>query len=148
MTPELKRKSEEIVLEALGRAPRERAAYVAQACGGDIELQTTAEWLLASQDETIGLLAQGAVAKGPAGPADSPLAPGDMVAHYQVVRELGRGGMGLVFEGQDQRLGRPVAIKLLTDSFASEPSRVQRFEREARVVSALNHPNIITIHEI
>ena len=61
---------------------------------------------------------------------------------------LGKGGMGEVYLGEDKRLGRKVAIKLLPARFTTDTGRVRRFEQEARAASALNHPNIITIHEI
>lgn len=68
--------------------------------------------------------------------------------HYQLVRLLGRGGMSEVFLAEDDRLGRPVAIKFLNPEFRRQPERMRRFHREARAASALNHPNILTIHDI
>src|SRR5687768_11795395 len=72
----------------------------------------------------------------------------EIVRHYRIVRLLGRGGMGEVYLGEDTRLHRMVALKVLAPDFAREPRRVQRFLREAHAVSALNHPNIAVIHEI
>lgn len=71
-----------------------------------------------------------------------------MLAHYQVLVEIGRGGMGRVYLAQDTRLGRRVALKLLSRHSTHDPERVRRFQQEARAASALNHPNILTIHEI
>jgi serine/threonine-protein kinase len=70
----------------------------------------------------------------------------DRVGSYQVVRELGRGGMGVVYLAVDERLGREVAIKALPEHLADEPDRLVRFQREARVLASLNHPNIAGIH--
>ena len=76
------------------------------------------------------------------------LAPGTRVVPYAVLTPLGAGGMGEVFRARDTRLGREVAIKILPSAFAFEPGRLRRFEQEARAVSALNHPNILTIHDL
>src|SRR5262245_41253342 len=73
---------------------------------------------------------------------------GFQIAHYQVERAIGRGGMGDVYLAKDLRLGRPVAIKLLRADYQPTEERVQRIHQEARVVCALNHPNIVTIYEI
>jgi serine/threonine protein kinase len=69
-------------------------------------------------------------------------------AHYRLIRMIGRGGMSEVFLAEDKRLGRSVAIKFLNSEFRSDPDRMRRFNREARAASALNHPNILTIHDI
>src|SRR5581483_10281899 len=70
------------------------------------------------------------------------------VLHYQLLEKLGAGGMGEIYKAQDTRLNRSVAIKVLPASFSSEPERQRRFIQEAQAASALNHPNIITIHDI
>ena len=72
--------------------------------------------------------------------------PGQSVGPYTVSRELGRGGMGVVYLAQDTRLGRQVAIKALPEHLAADPDRLARFQREARVLASLNHPNIAGIH--
>ena len=83
----------------------------------------------------------------PAASADRSL-PGKKVLHYRVLSLLGGGGMGLVYKAEDLKLDRPVALKFLPDELATDPVTLQRFEREARTASSLNHPNICTIHAV
>ena len=74
--------------------------------------------------------------------------PGDRIAHFEILGLVGRGGMGEVYQARDPRLGRDVAIKVLPARFASDPDRLRRFELEARAVAALDHPNILAIHDV
>src|SRR5579864_3526063 len=75
-----------------------------------------------------------------------PILPGRRLGPYEVLAAIGAGGMGEVYQAHDTKLGREVAIKVLPEAFAHDPERLSRFQREAKMLAALNHPNIATIH--
>src|SRR5512139_2395085 len=77
-----------------------------------------------------------------------PLTPGSRLGPYEILAPLGAGGMGEVYRARDTRRGRDVALKVLSDAVARDPDRLARFEREARAVASLNHPNIVVIYSI
>ncbi len=73
---------------------------------------------------------------------------GTSLGPYKIIEQLGAGGMGEVYLGEDTRLGRKVAIKVLPEEYASDPERLARFEQEARAAAALNHPHIAVVHDV
>src|SRR5882762_3517542 len=150
MNPGLWQQINDLYHASLEREPSERDAFVAQACGDDDELRREVESLIASHQQADSFIEEpvfDAVAQLLT--ADRPeLLAGRHIDHYEILAELGSGGMGEVYLAQDTKLGRQVAIKLLRDRFTSEKDRVRRFQQEARSASALNLPNIVTIYEI
>src|SRR5262245_1270767 len=148
MTPERWKQVDQLLQEALGRDSAERAAFLAEACGADDELRREVESLLGFHDR-----AENFIEDPPSDMAADWLAvqasrAGQTIGHYQLVRQIGRGGMGEVYLARDTRLGRPAALKLLQTSLTQDAARVRRFRQEARAASALNHPNILTIYEV
>jgi len=150
MTPEQWQRVKEVFEAALVYAPEERSAFVGQACRGDELLCSEVESLLSSYEQEKSFMETPAAAMAARSliKDESAALVGQQLGHYQIVREIGRGGMGVVYLAQDFSLDRPVALKLLPKHLTSDPNRLWRFEREARAASALNHHNILTIHEI
>ncbi|MGE0130691.1 MAG: protein kinase [Blastocatellales bacterium] len=167
MTSERWRHIEELYYAALEIAEPERGVFLAQACGADEELRREVESLLAAHDRAGSFIAENAladhaerIAVQPSAedqptamlpnPLINPLADSAQRAinQYRIISLLGKGGMGEVWLAEDTRLKRKVALKLLPAEFTNDADRLRRFEQEALAISALNHPNIITIHEI
>jgi serine/threonine protein kinase len=128
---------EEIFHRAVALAPEARPAYLGQACGADPSLRKEVEILLAHERE------DGSTFLCP--PVDAAL---QFIAHYRITGKLGEGGMGVVYRATDTRLGRDVAIKVLPPAFADDPEAMARFEREAKILASLNHPNIAAIYGV
>src|SRR5882724_12670778 len=148
MTPERWQQLKQIFQSALERNPAERSAFLNQACADDPALRSEVESLISSHDQAgDSIEAMAAEAATEMLDDEQPIL-GKHISHYEVLSLLGRGGMGEVFLAQDASLGRKVALKLLRSDFTRIEERLRRFQQEARAASALNHPNILTIHEI
>lgn len=135
----------------VGVAPKERSSFLGFACGGDVELRREVEALLAASDSAGSFMETpfaGEIARSLADGTQNELEPGQVFGRYKIIGKIGGGGMGQVFLAQDPELDRPIAIKILHAQAAADKDRVRRFVQEARSASALNHPNILTIHEI
>src|SRR5262245_15354865 len=140
MTSDRWRRIEEIFHSALMRDPKDRAAYLAQACGSDADILSEVKSLLAQpQSGDHFLPSNGAVTRTVPLPT---MLVGRRVGVYQVEALLGVGGMGEVYKARDTKLDRDVAIKILPELLTSNAHVVARFEREAKMLAALNHPNI------
>ena len=170
MNPERFQQVEQLYYHALEVSVAERAAFLAQACGSDQELRREVESLLAAHAEAGSFIAGNAVedhVERIASPSNQVSSEEDATAmlpnplknpltesaqrrinQYRIISLLGKGGMGEVWLAEDTRLKRKVALKLLPAEFTNDADRLRRFEQEALAISALNHPNIITIHEI
>src|SRR5262245_22216009 len=150
MTPERWKKLDALFHEALDLQGEARAAHLAKVCGDDEQLREEAEGLIAAHEREGSFIDSPIFAEteGLTDDACNESPVGRRIGPYQVVSQLGQGGMGKVFLAEDTRLERKVALKILPATFIQNLDRVRRFEREAKAASALNHPNILTIHEI
>jgi Tol biopolymer transport system component len=142
MTPERWQAIERILLDALNRPEASRSFFVKQACGDDQDLAREVLEMLAAHEVTSPLLDRPAWSPISEATRSMVLEAGSKLGPYQLGAPLGAGGMGTVYEAEDTRLGRKVAIKI------SHAEYSERFQREARAIAALNHPNICTLHDV
>src|SRR5579859_1812323 len=157
--PELKR-VEELFHQAVTRPTAERAAFLIEACAGDAALIAAVEALL-RQDGTSDTFLMSPVAdaaaqhrhatptmRDPSEGAARPAARLPTLPGYEILQELGRGGMGVVYKARQTRLNRIVAVKMLLPASALTTEQLERFRREAEALGRLNHPNIVAIHDV
>lgn len=146
MTPERWQQVEEVLQEALDLPRPERASFLDAVCGDDEDLKHEAGSLITAHDNAGDFIEEPAMAQ------DAHIflsdGVGGDIGPYKIIQSLGSGGMGDVFLAHDSRLDRGVALKILPPYLAADDTRLHRFQREARAASALNHPNILTIHEV
>ncbi len=143
-------KAKEIFGDALELPPDERPLFLDEVCDGDSDTRREVESLLSSLDSAESFMETPAVAKVAAviEIETKKLETGKCFGHYEIIEQIGAGGMGEVYLARDKKLDRKVAVKILNEKFSQHESNLNRFIHEAKAASALNHPNILVIHEI
>lgn len=146
MTPERYEQIGQLYRAAFNLKPEQRAAFLDAACANDPELRREVEELLGVQSPLSSSEATDITREWPQKTNAS--LNGKRIAHYEIISQLGEGGMGAVYLATDSKLDRKVALKILPQKSTTDLNRVRRFIREAKSASALNHPNIVTIYDI
>ncbi len=141
MTPELWEKITEVYGAALELEGRERAEFIERECGDDAVLLREVETLLAAEEAAGDFISTPAI-----GSIES--WSGQFVAHYQIISQIGSGGMGEVYLAKDTKLNRLVALKTLPRLMSEHPDHLRRFENEARLAAAMNHPNVAVVYSV
>jgi serine/threonine protein kinase len=152
MSPERWQQITDIFEKALELEEKERAAFIAEACADDSDLRYKVEKMLAAHDKAGDFISAHVMenATDLFYDKDSRLSlkPGHQLNHYRILKQIGEGGMGEVYLAEDAKLGRRIAIKVLSPKTTRNADLVRRFEQEARAASQLNHPNIAHIYEV
>jgi serine/threonine protein kinase/dipeptidyl aminopeptidase/acylaminoacyl peptidase len=149
-TPERWQEVKEILYAALEMSAADRSSFLDEKCGRDNELRQEIESLIAAHIKAAERFESPAVEMMADVVSDQETDGmiGRSLGHYQIIEKIGAGGMGEVYLARDNRLDRRVALKFLPSYFTQDGERLRRFQQEARAASALNHPNILTIHEV